>query len=65
MIWHVEVDGAPVCSAAVLTAEERLEPPMCGSRNRQRIEEYAAMLIERHPGARVRVLPGGCDVRGE
>jgi hypothetical protein len=65
VIWHVTIDGAPACTAGLLTPEERLDFPLCGSRNRQRVEEYAGMLRARHSGAEIQVLPGGCDVRGE
>ncbi len=65
MIWHVVIDGAPACTSALLTPEERLDFPLCGTRNQGRVEEYAAMLRERHPGADVQVATGGCDVRGE
>jgi len=65
VIWHVVVDGVPACCSTLLAAGERLEPPLCGCRHRQRAEEYAAMLREAHLGVQVEVLPGGCDVRGE
>jgi hypothetical protein len=64
-IWHVTVDGVPACSSGTVAAEERLEPPICGSRNRQRAEDYAALLRTRHPGASVEVVAFGCHVRGE
>ncbi len=64
-IWHVRVDGAPACTAAALREDERLEPPICGTRSRERAEEYAAMLRERHPGARIEVVEQGCPMRGE
>lgn len=64
-IWHVIVDGEPACTSRLVAAEERLEPPVCGSRNRERAEAYAAMLRERHPGADVTVVAQGCPMRGE
>lgn len=64
-IWHVVVNGLPACSSPVIAPEERVEPPACGSRNRQRAEEYAAMLKERHPADDVRVVDHGCPMRGE
>ncbi|WP_248345929.1 hypothetical protein [Anaeromyxobacter paludicola] len=65
MIWHLLVDGAPACAADWLPAEERLEFPLCGSRDRQRLEDWAAFLRARHAGQSFEVRPGGCDVRGE
>ncbi|GEJ55983.1 hypothetical protein [Anaeromyxobacter diazotrophicus] len=64
-IWHVSVNGTPACTSPVLTADERLEPPICGSRNRQRVEEYAVLLRSRHPDAEVEVVAYGCPTRGE
>lgn len=64
-VFHVTVDGEPACTAAAVSADERLEPPACGARNPARAEEYAALLRARHPGAQVRVVPGGCPMRGE
>ncbi len=64
-IWHVLVDGEPACTSRVVGAEERLEPPICGTRNRDRAEEYAAMLRARHPEADVAVVEQGCPMRGE
>ena len=64
-IWHVVVEGEPACTSPVVQPEERLEPPVCGTRNRARAEEYAAMLRERHPGAGVEVVEQGCPMRGE
>lgn len=64
-VWHVTLDGIPACTSPALSAEERLEPPICGSRNRQRVEEYAAMLRSRHPEASVDVVAHGCPMRGE
>jgi hypothetical protein len=65
VVWHVTVDGEPACTSPLVTADERLEPPICGTRNRARAEEYAAMLSARHPGARVEVVEHGCPMRGE
>lgn len=65
MIWHVTVDGEPACTSGILAPDERLEPPVCGTRNRARAEEYAAMLRGRHPGAAVAVAEHGCPMRGE
>ena len=64
-VWHVTVDGEPACSSPVVTADERLEPPVCGTRNPARAEEYAAMLRARHPEADVQVVAHGCPMRGE
>lgn len=64
-MWHVTVDGEPACASACLSADERLEPPVCGSRNRARIEEYAELLRARHPAASIAVVPHGCPMRGE
>ncbi len=64
-IWHVQVNGVPACTAPEVTPDERLEPPVCGSRNRLRVEEYADLLRRSHPGARVEVVAEGCPMRGE
>ncbi|HET7752545.1 MAG TPA: hypothetical protein VFK85_01440 [Anaeromyxobacteraceae bacterium] len=64
-VWHVMIDGTPACTSACLSADERLEPPICGSRNRTRIEEYAELLRARHPGAAIEVVADGCPMRGE
>jgi hypothetical protein len=64
-IWHVSVDGVPACTSPVVAAEERLEPPICGARNRERIQEYADLLRRRHPGSLVEVVAYGCPMRGE
>lgn len=64
-VWHVVVDGAPACTAAAVGPDERLEPPICGTRNRARAEEYAAMLRARHPEAAIEVVEQGCPMRGE
>jgi hypothetical protein len=64
-IWHVRVNGEPACTSPVVQAEERLEPPICGARNRARAEEYAAMLRGRHADATVEVVEQGCPMRGE
>lgn len=64
-VWHVSVDGEPACTSPVVTAEERLEPPVCGTRNPARAEEYAALLRAAHPDARVEVVAHGCPMRGE
>jgi len=42
-----------------------LEPPICGSRQRERAEGYAAFLRQRHPQAAVAVVEQGCPMRGE
>ncbi len=65
VVWHVTIEGEPACTSPVLAADERLEPPICGTRNRLRAEEYATMLRARHPGARVDVVEHGCPMRGE
>lgn len=65
MIWHVRVNGEPACTSPLLAEDERLEPPVCGARNRQRAEEYAALLRGRHPEATVEVVEHGCPMRGE
>ena len=64
-IWHVTVNGEPACTCGELTPDERLEFPLCGSRNCARIEDYAALLRKRCPGAVIEVTPDGCPVRGE
>jgi hypothetical protein len=64
-IWHVTVDGEPACTSPLLAPAERLEPPVCGARNRERAEAYAAVLRERHPKAEVAVVPQGCPMRGD
>lgn len=64
-VWHVTVDGTPACTAAALAPDERLEPPICGTRSRARADEYAALLRSRHPAAQVEVVEGGCPMRGE
>lgn len=64
-VFHVTVNGEPACASPVVTAEERLEPPICGTRNRARADEYAAMLRARHPDAAVQVVEHGCPMRGE
>ena len=64
-VWHVVLEGEPACTSHAVRPEERLEPPICGTRNRDRAEEYAAMLRERHPGVRIAVVEQGCPMRGE
>jgi hypothetical protein len=64
-VFHVTVDGQPACTSPVVGHDERLEPPICGTRNRARAEEYAALLRDRHPRARVEVVEQGCPMRGE
>lgn len=64
-VWHVTVDGEPACTSPLVCADERLEPPVCGTRSAARAEEYAARLRARHPGATVRVVSQGCPMRGE
>jgi hypothetical protein len=65
LVWHVTVDGIPACTSPVIKADERLEPPICGSRNQQRVEEYADMLRGHHPDSDVEVVAYGCPMRGE
>jgi hypothetical protein len=64
-VWHVTVDGEPACSSPLVTVDERREPPVCGTRNPQRAEEYAALLRGRHPEATIVVVAHGCPMRGE
>lgn len=64
-VWHIHVGGLPLCACWMLPAEERLDPPLCRSRDRARLEGHAALLRERHPGLAVEVKPGGCDPSGE
>ena len=64
-VFHVTVDGEPACLSPVVAPDERLEPPICGTRNRARADEYAAMLSERHPAAKIEVVEQGCPMRGE
>ena len=65
MIWHMSVNGEPACTSRAISADERLEPPICGTRNRARAEEYAQLLRARHPGAVIEVVAHGCPMRGE
>jgi hypothetical protein len=65
MVWHVTLNGTPACTSPLVGPDERLEPPVCGTRNRDRAEEYARLLRERHPDAAVEVLAQGCPMRGE
>jgi hypothetical protein len=64
-IWHVTVDGVPACTSAAVPAEERLDPPFCAARDRERAEGYATRLRARLPGAEVAVVEDGCPMRGE
>jgi hypothetical protein len=64
-VWHIILDGVPACASPIITPDERLEPPICGSRNRQRVEECAALLRSRHPESSVEVVAYGCPMRGE
>jgi hypothetical protein len=64
-IWHVSVNGVPACESPVLAADDRLEPPICGSRNRARAEQYADLLRSRHPDSLIEVVEYGCPMRGE
>jgi hypothetical protein len=64
-VFHVTVNGEPACTSPVVTADERLEPPVCGTRSPARADEYAALLRARHPEADVRVVAHGCPMRGE
>jgi len=64
-IWHVSVNGVPACTSPVLAADERLEPPICGSRNRSRVEEYADLLRSRHPDTVIEIVAYGCPMHGE
>jgi hypothetical protein len=65
VVWHVIIDGEPACTSPVVGEEERLEAPMCGTRNRARAEDYAALLRAGHPAARIEVVSHGCPMRGE
>jgi hypothetical protein len=65
VIWHVTLNGTPACTSTLVEADERLEPPVCGTRNRDRAEEYARLLRGRHPAAVVEVVAHGCPMRGE
>ncbi len=64
-VWHVTVDGEPACTSPLVSADERLEPPVCGTRSPERAEAYAALLRARHPRAAVEVVPHGCPMHGE
>jgi hypothetical protein len=64
-IWHVTVGGEPACTSPAVGPEERIDAPLCGTRNRQRAEDYAALLRARHPGLHVEVVEHGCPMRGE
>jgi hypothetical protein len=65
VVWHVTVNGIPACTSPLVAADERLEPPICGTRNRLRAEDHAEMLRARHPGVEVEVVAFGCPMRGE
>lgn len=64
-VWHVTVDGEPACTSPLVGPDERLEPPICGTRSAERAEAYAALLRARHPAAAIAVVPHGCPMRGE
>jgi hypothetical protein len=64
-VFHVTVAGVPACTSLLVSPDERVEPPACGSRCRERAEDYAAMLRARHPGVAIEVVPHGCPMRGE
>ena len=64
-VFHVTVDGEPACTSPLVSADERLEPPVCGTRSAARAEDYAALLRARHPEAAIAVVPHGCPMRGE
>ncbi|HEX9309002.1 MAG TPA: hypothetical protein VF912_10795 [Anaeromyxobacter sp.] len=64
-VFHVTVDGEPACTSSRVRADERLEPPVCGTRSASRAEEYAALLRARHPDATIAVVAHGCPMRGE
>jgi len=64
-VWHVQVNGTPACTSPLLREEERVEFPLCGTRNRAVAEGHARELRDRHPEAEVEVVQGGCHVRGE
>lgn len=64
-VWHVIVGGEPACTSTIVRPDERLEPPICGTRSRARADEYAALLRERHPDAAIEVVEQGCPMRGE
>lgn len=64
-VWHATVNGVPACAASGLAEDERLEAPVCGSRDRRRIEDYALLLRSRHPSDDVEVVEDGCPMRGE
>ncbi len=64
-VWHIQVNGMPACACWLLPDAERLEPPLCHSRDRARLEEHAALLRQRHPELAIAVVAGGCDPSGE
>jgi hypothetical protein len=64
-IWHVTVDGEPACTSPLVDRDDRVEPPLCAARCRERAEAYAALLRARRPGAEVAVVEHGCPMRGE
>jgi hypothetical protein len=64
-VWHVTVDGEPACTSPLVSPDERIEAPACGTRSAARADEYAALLRSRHPGAAIAVVPHGCPMRGE
>jgi hypothetical protein len=65
IVWHVSVDSQPACTSPILSPDERLEPPTCGTRNRLRADEYAGLLRTRHPDSAIEVVAFGCPMRGE
>ncbi len=64
-VWHVTVNGEPACTSPLVTADERIDAPACGTRSCARAEAYAELLRSRHPGESVLVVAGGCPMRGE
>jgi hypothetical protein len=64
-IWHVLLNGTPLCTSPLLAERERIEFPLCGTRNRQLAEARASDLRASHPDAEVTVVDFGCHARGE
>jgi hypothetical protein len=64
-IWHVTVNGEPACTSPLVAQDDRVDPPMCAARSRERAEAYARLLRGRLPGATVTVVEHGCPMRGE
>lgn len=65
VVWHIQVNDIPACACWLLPDAERLDPPLCHSRDRERLEAHAAYLRQRHPDLAIELVAGGCDPSGE